>query len=56
MENINRKYLKPEIKEIRVDNEISLQLESSPPGGPTESELLNTNNKFSSNPFYIDIA
>lgn len=32
-------YKSPEIEQIRLDNEISLALESSPPAGPAESFL-----------------
>jgi len=39
-----RKYLKPRIEIIFLDNEISLALESSPPAGPSE-----TNNRFKTN-------
>jgi len=33
-------YIKPEIELIRLDNEISLILESSPPEGPGEGMLI----------------
>lgn len=32
-----RKYIAPEIEEIRLDNEISLQLASEPPVNPREN-------------------
>lgn len=45
-----RKYFKPRIEWIPLDNEISLALESAPPVGPSES--------FNSiqNPFKQDIG
>lgn len=33
-----RNYHQPEIREIKLDNEISLQLESAPPTGPGETK------------------
>jgi hypothetical protein len=36
-----KKYIKPRIEWIPLDNNISLALESSPPAGP--SETLNSN-------------
>jgi hypothetical protein len=32
-----KKYIKPRIEWIPLDNEISLALESSPPAGPSEA-------------------
>ena len=45
-----KKYIKPRIEWIPLDNEISLALESSPPGGP--SETLNS----VQSPFKEDIS
>jgi hypothetical protein len=41
-----KKYIKPRIEIIFLDNEISLALESSPPEGPGESFNFNQNNPF----------
>lgn len=41
-----KKYIKPRIEIIFLDNEISLALESAPPVGPSESSNLNQNNPF----------
>ena len=41
-----KKYIKPRIEIIFLDNEISLALESSPPVGPDESFYFNQNNPF----------
>ncbi len=35
-----RTYIVPHIDQIKLDNEISLALESTPPGGPGEGSLL----------------
>jgi hypothetical protein len=35
-----RKYIKPRIEWIPLDNEISLALESTPPAGPEEGASL----------------
>ena len=40
MEQVKRKYINPEIELIRLDNEISLALESDPMGGPDETFLM----------------
>jgi hypothetical protein len=37
MESMKKKYIKPRIEWIPLDNEISLALESSPPAGPGET-------------------
>ncbi len=34
-----KQYIKPRIEIIFLDNEISLALESTPPGGPGETNL-----------------
>jgi hypothetical protein len=36
LEQSKKNYLAPQISRIILDNEISLQLESSPPSGPDE--------------------
>lgn len=38
-DNEKREYLQPVISVINLDNEISLQLESTPPIGPDETKL-----------------
>jgi hypothetical protein len=38
--NGSRLYASPMIKRIELDNDISLQLESTPPEGPGEGALL----------------
>jgi hypothetical protein len=50
-----KKYIKPRIEWIPLDNEISLALESAPPAGPGELGMT-THSVASSNPFKIDIA
>jgi hypothetical protein len=45
-----KKYIKPRIEWIPLDNEISLALESNPPAGP--SETLNS----IQNPFKQDLG
>ena len=45
--NIKRTYIAPEVAMIKLDNEISLALQSTPPKGPGESyapEHFNQNN------------
>jgi len=37
LKNNRKLYLSPEITSIKLDNEISLALESAPPKGPGES-------------------
>ena len=51
MDNIQKKikkqkYHTPKIERIRLDNEISLQLESDPPYGPGESYIRHTPEKY----------
>jgi hypothetical protein len=47
---IKKTYRKPQIDQIKLDNEISLALESEPPVGPNES-LSNAPEYFNNNPF-----
>jgi hypothetical protein len=51
----NRKYIAPKIEVIQLDNEISLQLQSTPPEGPGESASLNTES-MKTNPFKTEIV
>jgi len=44
-----REYRIPVMEQIRLDNEISLALESTPPWGPLES-ILNTSETISNEP------
>ncbi|NDP20394.1 MAG: hypothetical protein GZ091_04855 [Paludibacter sp.] len=45
-----RIYVTPKIEMVKLDNEISLQLESTPPVGPDELSI-NNQDHFSNNPF-----
>jgi hypothetical protein len=51
----NRKYIAPKIEVIQLDNEISLQLQSTPPEGPGESVSLSTE-YMKINPFKTEIV
>ena len=46
-----RIYILPQIEQIKLDNEISLVLESDPPAGPGESNNLNAPEYFNNDPF-----
>lgn len=48
---IMRTYVKPEIIEIKLDNEISLILESTPPSGPNEVVTMRAPEQFDTDPF-----
>jgi hypothetical protein len=48
-----KKYIKPRIEIIFLDNEISLSLESSPPVGPGEVYNRTTPEFFNKNPTKI---
>ena len=50
--NQKRAYFAPQIKQIKLDNEISLVLESEPPLGPGES-LLKAPEYFNNDPFKL---
>lgn len=50
-----RPYITPDIEMIKLDNEISLALESSPPGGPGEISL-NAPEYFNNDPFKTNIG
>ena len=56
METKNKKqlYIIPQIERIELDNEISLALESTPPGGPGES--LNTPDHLKNDPFKTNLV
>lgn len=46
------KYMAPLIECIKLDNEISLVLESTPPEGPGEVKLLNSPECNDNTPFF----
>jgi hypothetical protein len=46
-----RIYSKPEINNIKLDNEISLVLESTPPVPPVYENISLTTDYFNNNPF-----
>jgi hypothetical protein len=48
-----KKYLKPRIEIIFLDNEISLALESTPPDGPGEVYNRTTPEFFNTNPIIM---
>jgi hypothetical protein len=52
--NKRQKYSSPKIEKIEIDKDISLQLESAPPIGPSETKYVQPNN--SVNPFKIDLG
>lgn len=47
-------YSTPHIERIIIDSDVSLALESSPPLGPDETQLLNNPVNFIQNPFRDD--
>jgi hypothetical protein len=50
-------YTAPDIAIIQLDNEISLALESIPPGGPGESlNMITTPEYFNNNPFISQLS
>lgn len=51
--HIKRNYLPPKVDCIKLDNEISLVLESNPPTGPGEEFGQNTTDFFKNDPFKI---
>jgi hypothetical protein len=48
-----KKYIKPRIEWIPLDNEISLALESSPPAGPSETNNTKAPEFFDANPIKL---
>lgn len=46
-----RTYAPPSVELITLDNEISLQLESSPTPGDHDDEVLNSPNYFNNDPY-----
>ena len=54
--NITKKqYFIPQVERIELDNEIALQLESTPPKAPGEAKL-NTPDYFNNDPFKTNQA
>lgn len=53
---MKKKYRKPRIELIFIDNEISLALESTPPIGPNETLNSGVENSFLNMPFKIDVS
>ena len=53
-----RIYSQPDIELIKLDNEISLALQSEPPGGPGESGIIrkSTPEQFNNLPFETDLG
>jgi hypothetical protein len=51
----NRLYVSPVIHRIELDNEISLTLDSVPPGGPGEAQLK-VSEYFNNNPFHSNLG
>ena len=50
-----RTYITPQIEQIKLDNEISLALESAPPSGPGES-LGKAPEYFNNDPFKTNVG
>jgi hypothetical protein len=50
-----RIYFQPLIERIKLDNEISLALESAPPNGPSEASKLSPEH-FDMNPFKSEVG
>jgi hypothetical protein len=48
--SMKRKYSLPQIEQIKLDNEISLALESDAPTGPGDEQIVNVK-CFNNNPF-----
>ncbi|MEI6754787.1 MAG: hypothetical protein WCK78_16670 [Paludibacter sp.] len=54
--NINKQtYIAPQIERIELDNEIALQLESTPPKAPGEAQLK-TPDYFNNDPFKTNLG
>lgn len=47
--NVKKTYTQPLLESVKLDNEISLALESSPPAGPEEAML--STEYYNNNPF-----
>ncbi|MEI8271783.1 MAG: hypothetical protein WCG08_04110 [Paludibacter sp.] len=55
MNTKKQQYSAPEIERIELDNEIALQLESTPPPAPGETKL-NAPEYFNDDPFKSNLA
>jgi hypothetical protein len=53
--NQKRVYIAPQIEQIKLDNEISLALESTPPFGPGES-ISKAPEYFNNDPFKNNVG
>ena len=53
--NNKRVYTAPEIEHVKLDNEISLILESNPPEGPNHGSLMKPEH-FNNDPFKSTMA
>ena len=51
-ENSKIRYIAPLIERIKLDNEISLALASTPPVGPDEENILSVPEFNKNNPFF----
>ena len=55
MNTTKKQYIVPQIEHIELDNEIALQLESTPPKAPGEANLK-TPEYFNDDPFKANIG
>ena len=55
MNTTKKQYFVPQVERIELDNEIALQLESTPPKAPGEAKL-NTPDYFNNDPFKTNQA
>ena len=55
MNTTNNQYIAPQVERIELDNEIALQLESTPPKAPGEANL-NAPEYFNNDPYKINIS
>ena len=53
---IKKKYISPQIDSIKLDNEISLTLDSAPPVGPGEGASNKVPEYFNNDPFKTNMA
>lgn len=53
METVKYNYTSPAIERVELDNDISLALESAPPGGPGETVNV-APHYFNGNPFKVN--
>ena len=55
MEKKKQTYKTPQLQRVELDNEIALQLESTPPKAPGEAKL-NAPDYFNNDPFKINLV